>query len=212
MEPVLPDLRRKRRTPGDERTGAVRRADRGFFVLIPDQRPSERFAPEVPDLARTVARDRSETSAGGEEGVARLDDAELVAFGVGEHDMVVVGRLTDVDVAGAELDQPLDRFLLVVERRGRQIEMDAVLARLLLRDQAGTGSRTWWHPSARDRSRHRSRRRSPSAAPRPRSARGGADRSRRSRERRAERSSGDYRSASVGIASGAAAVGNSSYG
>src|SRR5207237_2500726 len=83
MKPVLPDLRGKRRpTPGDEGTSAVRRADRGFFVLIPDQRPSERFAPEVPDLPRTVTRDRSETSAACEEGVVRLDDAELVAFGV----------------------------------------------------------------------------------------------------------------------------------
>src|SRR5439155_24908508 len=68
MEPVLPDLRGKRRTPGDERTGAVRRADRGFLVLIPDQRPSEGLAPEIADLQRTVAADRSETSAASEEG------------------------------------------------------------------------------------------------------------------------------------------------
>ena len=51
VEPVLADLRGERRTPGDEWTGAVRRADRGLLVLIPDQRPSERFAPEVADLA-----------------------------------------------------------------------------------------------------------------------------------------------------------------
>ena len=89
--------------------------DRGLFVLIPDQRPSERVAPEVPDRSRTVAGDRSEASAAGEEGVVRLDDAELVAFGVGEHDVSVVGTLTDVDVAGAELDQPRDRFRLVVD-------------------------------------------------------------------------------------------------
>jgi hypothetical protein len=48
MEPVLGDLRHERRTtPGDHWTGAVGGADRGFFVLVPDQRPSERFAPEV---------------------------------------------------------------------------------------------------------------------------------------------------------------------
>src|SRR5438477_1651286 len=117
MKSVLRDFRGNRRTPGDERTGAVRRADRGFFVLIPDQRPSERFAPEVPDLPRTVTRDRSETSAACEEGVVRLDDAELVAFGVGEHDVTLVRALTDVDVAGAELDQPRDRFLLVIDGR-----------------------------------------------------------------------------------------------
>src|SRR5207249_11017283 len=105
------------------------------FVLIPDQRPSKRFAPEVADLPRTVARDRSEPSAVSQEGIVRLDDAELVAFGVGEHDMIVVWALTDVDVAGAELDQPLDRFLLVIDGRARQIEMNAILARLPLRDR-----------------------------------------------------------------------------
>jgi hypothetical protein len=42
--------------------------------------------------------------------------------------------LTDVDVAGAKLDQPPDRFLLVIDGRGRQIEMETILARLLLRD------------------------------------------------------------------------------
>src|SRR3954469_22754900 len=99
MEPVLRRLRRHRRTPGDERARAVRSPDRGFLVLIPDQRPSERRAPEVPDLWRAVARDRSETSAAGEERVARLDNAELVALGVGEHDMRLVRPLTDVDVA-----------------------------------------------------------------------------------------------------------------
>src|SRR5438093_13327911 len=106
MKPVLRDLRGNRRPPGNERTSAVRRADRGFFVLIPDQRPSERFAPEVPDLWRTVARNRSETSAVSEEGIVRLDDAELVAFGVGEHDMNVLWVLTYVDVDGGDLDLP----------------------------------------------------------------------------------------------------------
>src|SRR5438477_6420407 len=134
MKSVLRDLRGNRRTPGDERTGPVRRADRGFFVLIPDQRPSERFAPEVPDLWRTVARDRSETSAVSEKGIVRLDDAQLVAFGVGEHDMTLAWILTDVDVVAAELDKPPDRFVLVIDGRARQIEMDAVLAHLLLRD------------------------------------------------------------------------------
>jgi len=49
--------------------------------------------------------------------------------------MSVVWALTDVDVAGAELDQPLDRFPLVIDGRARQIEMDAILARLVLRDR-----------------------------------------------------------------------------
>src|SRR5437867_182955 len=115
MKPVLADLWGKRWTPSDGRTGAVRRADRGFFVLIPNQRPAKRCAPEVADFPRTVARDRPEASAIGEEGVVRLDDTELIAFGIGEHDMLIVWALTDVDVAGAALDQSLHRFLLVID-------------------------------------------------------------------------------------------------
>src|SRR5450631_590168 len=101
MHSVLPGLRLHRRTPpGDLRT-AMRRSDRGLLVLVPDQRPAQRFAPEVPDLLRTVARKRSDESAVGEEVVVRPDDAELVAFGVGEHDMTLLRALTDVDVPGA---------------------------------------------------------------------------------------------------------------
>jgi hypothetical protein len=35
----------------------------GLLALVPDQRPAQRFAPEVPDLLRTVARNRSDESA-----------------------------------------------------------------------------------------------------------------------------------------------------
>ena len=132
MQPVLPGLRHHWRTaPGDLRT-AARRADRGLLVLVPDQRPAQRFAPEVPDLLRTVARKRSDESAVGEEVVARLDDAELVAFGVGEHDMTLLRALTDVDVPGAESERPRHRLLLVIEGRARQIEVHLVRAGLLL--------------------------------------------------------------------------------
>jgi hypothetical protein len=57
MQPVLLRFRHERRTaPADLRT-AVRRANRGLLILIliPDQRPAQRFAPEVPDLLRAVA-------------------------------------------------------------------------------------------------------------------------------------------------------------
>src|SRR5262245_25821600 len=58
MQAVLARLRHQRwTTPRDLRT-AVRRADRGLLVLIPDQRPPQRFAPEVPDFLRTVAGQR----------------------------------------------------------------------------------------------------------------------------------------------------------
>src|SRR5688572_28577770 len=104
MLPVLAGLRRQRRTaPGDLRT-AVRRANGCLLVLIPDQRPPQRLAPEVSDRLRTVARERPDESAVGEELVVRFDDAELVAFGVGEHDMAFFRALTDVDVPGAEFE------------------------------------------------------------------------------------------------------------
>src|SRR6516165_11271025 len=123
MQPVLPGPRHQRRTaPGDLRTGA-RRADRGLLVLIPDQRPAQRFAPEVPGLLRTVARKLSEESAVGEELVARLDDAELVAFRVGEHHMTLLRALANVDVPGAEPERPGHRLLLVRPGRAGQMEV-----------------------------------------------------------------------------------------
>ena len=67
----------------------------------------------------------------GEEVVARLDDAELVALGIGEHDVALLRALADVDVPGAELERPRHRGLLVLRRRARQVEVDLVLADLL---------------------------------------------------------------------------------
>jgi HAMP domain-containing protein len=135
MQPVLPGLRVQwRAAPADLRT-AVRRADRGLLVLVPDQRPAQRLAPEVPDLLRTVTRQRSDKPAVGKEVVAWLDDAELIALGVGEHDMLRVRTLTDVDVPGAESERPCHRLLLVLQRRARQIEMHLVRAGLLLLGQ-----------------------------------------------------------------------------
>src|SRR5258708_5157052 len=132
MQSALPGLRHQWRTaPGDLRT-AVRRANRGLLVLIPDQRPAERFAPEIPDLLRPVARERSDESAPGEEVVARPDDAELVAFGAREHDMTLLRALATVDVPGAEPERPRHRLLLVLLGGARQIEVHLVLAGLLL--------------------------------------------------------------------------------
>src|SRR4051794_5359221 len=130
MEPVFRGLRRDGRTPSDEGTGTVRRSYRGFFVLIPNQRPSERFAPEHADRPRAIARNRSEASAVREKRVLGLDDAELVPFRVGEHDVTVVRSLTDVGVTGAELHEAPNRFELVVVGRRREIDVDAVLVNL----------------------------------------------------------------------------------
>ena len=130
MQPVLRSRRRRQlAAPGDLRA-AVRRANRGLLVLVPHQRPAQRFAPEIPDLLRAVARDRADEAAVGEELVARLDHAELVAFRIGEHHMTFFGPLTDVDVAAAQCQRAVDRLLLIIERRAGQVEMHVVLARL----------------------------------------------------------------------------------
>jgi hypothetical protein len=132
MEPALPGLRHHPLTvPGDLRT-TPRRADRGLQTLIPDQRPAQRFAPEVPDLPRTGARKLSQESAAVKILVARLDHAELVAVGVGEHHMTLLRTLADVDVPGAELKRPCHRPLLVLQGRTRQMEVPLVQAGPLL--------------------------------------------------------------------------------
>src|SRR5579872_4724509 len=134
MEPLLARLRHQRRTvPLDLRPRAIGRLDGRLLVLIPDQRPSERFAVEAPEGPRTVAVDRTKAWAAGEEAVVRLDDAELVALGVGEHDMGLVGALTDVDVARTDGQERAHRVVLVVNRRGGEIEMNTVLAGLRVR-------------------------------------------------------------------------------
>jgi hypothetical protein len=136
MESVLPGFGVQRgAAPRDHRSGEVRCADRGLFVLIPDQRPTERGAPEVSDLAGPVTGDRSETPAARQEVVGRPDDAELIALGVSEHDVFFLRALTDVDVSATQRDQSLDRFRLVVERGGRQVEVESVrVSPLRLRD------------------------------------------------------------------------------
>src|SRR5690348_14729443 len=132
MEPVLAGLRHQWRAPPGDLRAAVRCADRGLKILIPDQRPAQRLAPEVPGLLRTVARKRADEPAAGEEAVARLDDTELVAFGVCEHDMTLFRALANVDVPGAEPERPRHRLLLAGQGRARQIKVHLVLAGLLL--------------------------------------------------------------------------------
>jgi hypothetical protein len=132
VQPVLAGLRRHRwSAPRDLRTTA-RRLDRGLLVLVPDQRPAQRRAPEVPDLLGAVAVDRSDEAAVGEEVVPRLDDAELVPFGIGEHHVRLFLALSDVDVPAAELERPRHCLLLVLEGRAGQIEVGPVLAGLLV--------------------------------------------------------------------------------
>ena len=101
-----------RPAPGDLRP-ALRRLHRRLLVPVPDERPAERRAPEDADVTAPVARQLAERPAAGEVAVARLDDAEGGAGHVGEHDVLLLGQLPDVDVTRAEGQRPRHRHLLV---------------------------------------------------------------------------------------------------
>jgi len=58
--------------------------------------------------------------------------------GVGQHDPRRVLALADVDAARAEREEPLDDDPLRLSRRGRDVEVDAVLRRLRCRLTAAT--------------------------------------------------------------------------
>ena len=129
----LPRFGRHRRpAPGDLRP-AVRRPDRGLLVLVPDQRPAERLAPEVPDLLGAVAGERAEKPQSARNALPGLDDAELVALRVGQHDVALLRPLADVDVPAAELERPGHRPPLVLEGGARQVEVHPVRDVLRLR-------------------------------------------------------------------------------
>src|SRR5215203_4228706 len=131
-QPVLTCPRHQwRTTPGDLRA-TTRRLDRGLLVLVPEQRPAQRLAPEVTHLLRTVAVHRSDKAAAGKKVVPRLDHAELISLGVSQHHMSVLGPLTDVDMPGGQPERPRHGLLLVLNRRARQIKVDPVLTDLLL--------------------------------------------------------------------------------
>jgi hypothetical protein len=97
----------------------------------PNERPFEYVAPEQADLPAAVARDLVEEAAAGEEVVSRPDHAELVAAGVCQNDVVLLGELPDVEVAATEPQCRLDRVALVLERGTRQVEMQVVRSVLL---------------------------------------------------------------------------------
>nr|BFE73680.1 hypothetical protein GCM10020092_069810 [Actinoplanes digitatis] len=82
------------------------------------------------DLAGAVAGQRTEEPAARQEPVARLDDAELVALGVGEHDVLLVRQLPDVVVLPAELQRPGHGPPLSLRGLTRQFEVRPVPAGL----------------------------------------------------------------------------------
>jgi hypothetical protein len=121
----------------------VRRADRGLKDLIPDQRPAQGLAPEVPDLPRAVARQFREESAAGKPVAARPDYPEVVALGVREHNVTLLRPLVDVNVPGTQAERPRDRLLLIFQAGARQMEMPRV--------QAGFPLLSWKEPEPESR-------------------------------------------------------------
>ena len=110
---------------------AVRRAD--GRLLVTDPRPTanrSRCSQKYPTSREPSQFTARQASAGGQERVLGLDDTELVAFGVGEHDMRIVRALTDVEVPPSQLEERRDRLVLIVVRGGRELEVHAVLADL----------------------------------------------------------------------------------
>jgi hypothetical protein len=79
-----------------------------------------------------VAGERADEAAVGEECVAGFDDAELVAFGVGEDYVAFFRELPDVDVLGAEFECSGHGLLLVFQGCARQVEVGLVGCGLLL--------------------------------------------------------------------------------
>ena len=137
--------------PADRpRRSSCRRPATGSRSPGPGPRPaaSPAPAPEVPDLLRPVAGQLAEEATAGEEAVARLDDAELVALGVGEHHVALLRELSDVEVPGAEAERPSHGRLLVGEGGARQVEVDLVRAGLRLVGRQRTGSGSRWRRSA----------------------------------------------------------------
>jgi hypothetical protein len=65
----------------------------------------------------------------------RLNDAELVALEISENDMGVVGFLSDVDVPRTDRHELGHHVVLIVDRRGREIEVNPVLADLRVRNR-----------------------------------------------------------------------------
>ena len=83
--------------------------------MIPDERPFEGGAPEIPEGLSSITVDCADQIRAVEETVARLDDAELVAFRVSQDGMRLIGALTDVHVPGPETQCPVGHQPLAVQ-------------------------------------------------------------------------------------------------
>lgn len=130
MPAVLRRLVHDRGTAPRDLRAAVRGLDGGLVALVPHERPVEGRLPELADGARAVAAECADAAASGGEPVARCQDAEFVALGILEDDVRLGGELADVEVTSSQRQHALDRGLLVLERRAREVEVHPVPHRL----------------------------------------------------------------------------------
>lgn len=70
------------------------------MTIVPSSRRPTRLAPS--DCSRRASASRSPSTTTSN----HCRDANGVAFGVGEHDVRLLGQLADVEVIGAQLDRP----------------------------------------------------------------------------------------------------------
>lgn len=119
---LVPPLLRCHRGPTPRNLGATLSGlNSGLLVPVPDERPVQGLSPEEADVPGAVARDLTEKTASGQKGVARLDHTELVPFGIGQDDVTFLRALPDIEMGPAEVEGEINRSLLVVMARTRQV-------------------------------------------------------------------------------------------
>src|SRR5690606_16177290 len=105
--------------PGDLRA-AGRRLDSRLDAPIPHERPAEDVPPEVARFAGSFAGDFAEVAGSVKEIGVLLDDADLVAAGVGHHDAAL--RRVLADQPSTQLHRLGDGTALIVEVRAGQMQ------------------------------------------------------------------------------------------
>lgn len=102
VEAVLSTRHYPGRPERDEGPSAIRSPNGNIAILVVDHRPSDRLPPEVAGHWIGGLEDDGSDVVGVGEELSTDDDAELVAFGVGQHDVFGIWTLPDVDALGAE--------------------------------------------------------------------------------------------------------------
>ena len=121
--PVRPVLGFDRRAAPRDLRAAKRRLYRGLLVLVSYQRPAQCVAPEQADIPGSATGDLAQAAGAGQKAIARPDHTELVPTRVGEHDEVVIGLLTHVDMPTSKAQHRFNGPLLVRQAATGQVEV-----------------------------------------------------------------------------------------